>query len=150
MTRPCFLFIPASGEPHLLAHHVDSGKFEGAGVPTAVYSSRETMLVALVGLLPAGGRVAMEYSPLGVLPRASKVDAGTLEMVRSLGLDVVSSADLLQYATQRWSRSQLSSHLRAADALGRIVLEAFDRISRKLSSCPTEYQVAELIRRRFG
>ncbi len=150
ITRPCFLFIPASGEPRLLAHHVDAGKFALTGLRTAVYRSRETMLEGLGGLLPAGGHIAMEYSPLGLLPRASKVDAGTIELVRGLGVDVVSSADLLQYATQRWSQAQLSSHLRAADALGRIVLEAFDHIGQNLSSSPTEYQVAELIRRRLG
>ena len=91
----------------------------------------------------------MEYSPLGALPRASKVDAGTVELVRSLGVDVVSSADLLQYSTQRWAEEQLSSHTRSAKKLGCIVLGAFDYIGRNLAYGPTEYQVAEFIRGRF-
>ena len=91
----------------------------------------------------------MEYSPMGALPRASKVDAGTVELVRGLGVEVVSSADLLQYATQRWSQAQLSSHLRSAEVLGRVVLQAFEYIGQNLIERPTEYQVAQFIRKRF-
>ena len=149
VTRPCYLFISLSDEPKLLTHHVDAGKFRETGVELIIYRSRQMMLENLESLLPSGGYVAMEYSPLGTIPRASKVDAGTVELVRSLGVEVISSADLLQYATQRWSQAQLSSHLRSADKLGRIVLEAFDHIGRTLAQSPTEYQVAEFIRRRF-
>ena len=62
---------------------------------------------------------------------------------------MVSSADLLQYTTQRWSEAQLSSHLRSAEKLGRIVLEAFEYVGQNLESRPTEYQVARFIRARF-
>ena len=149
VTRPCYLFISLSDEPKLLTHHVDAGKFQDAGVELVVYRSRQMMQESLESLLPAGGYVAMEYSPLGTIPRASKVDAGTVELVRSLGVEVISSADLLQYATQRWGQAQLSSHVRSADKLGRIVLEAFDHIGQTLTQQPTEYQVAEFIRGRF-
>ena len=149
VTRPCFLLIPATGEPRLLVHHVDAGRFDDTGVRQEVYRNRQTMMEALSRLLPKSGSVAMEYSPLGAIPRASKVDAGTLELVTSLGVEVVSSADLLQFTTQRWGPDQLASHRRSAEKLGRIVLEAFSYIGETLSSGPTEYQVAELIRRRF-
>ena len=62
--------------------------------------------------LKSSRTVAMEYSPMAALPRVSRVDAGAVEMVRSLGVEVVSSADLVQYATQRWSDEQLVSHRR--------------------------------------
>ena len=62
---------------------------------------------------------------------------------------MVSSADLLQFATQRWTQAQLSSHVRSADKLGRIVLAAFEYIGQNLVEGPTEYQVAQFIRRRF-
>ena len=149
VTRPCFLLIPCSGEPKLLVHHVDAGKFAGEEINLAVYRNRETMLEGLQDLVPTGSRVAMEYSPLGAIPRASKIDAGTVELVRSLGVEVASSADLLQYVTQRWSEDQLSSHKRAADKLGRIVQGAFSYIGQRLLGKPTEYQVAEFIRRQF-
>ena len=148
VTRPCYLFIPPEREPGLLVHHVDAGKFHNTGIDLAVYRDRRSMLDALARLLPHGGPIAMEYSPMGALPRISKVDAGTVELVESLGVEVISSADLLQYATQRWTREQLSSHMCAADKLGRIVLSAFDDIGRSLSRV-TEFQVAEFIRARF-
>ena len=149
VTRPCYILVPASGEPALLVHHVDAGKFQGAGIKLVVYRNRQTMLDGLQILLPKEGRVAMEYSHLGAIPRASKVDAGTVELVRSLGVEVVSSADLLQFTTQRWSQAQLSSHTRSAEKLGCIVLEAFRYIEENLCHGPTEYQVAEFIRERF-
>ena len=149
ITRPCFLFIPATGEPRLLVHHVDTGKFQGTNISLEVYRNRQTMLEGVETLLSSSGPVAMEYSPLGAIPRASKVDAGTVELVRSLGVEVVSSADLLQYTTQRWSQAQLSSHVRSANKLGRIVLEAFEYIGQNLAGCLTEHQVAQFIRARF-
>ena len=149
VTRPCWLWIPARGEPRLLVSYVDQGRFAHLGIPTTLFVSRQDMTARLAHLLGGARRVAMEYSPLGVLPRVSRVDAGTLEMVRGLGTEVVSSADLLQQATQRWSEEQLRSHLAAAEMLGRIVQESFTYIGENLSSSPTEYQVAEFIRRRF-
>ena len=150
VTRPVFLFVPADGPARLLTHHVDAGKFAGAGVETVVYSSRSSLETALQETLTSVDRVAMEYSPRNSLPRVSRVDAGTIELVRSMGPEVVSSADLMQYATQRWSPEQLAGHRRAADSLGRIVNEAFALIGQRLSQHPTEFEIAEFIRRRFS
>ena len=93
--------------------------------------------------------MAMEYSPHGALPRVSRVDGGTLELVRGMGVEVASSADLLQYATQRWDAEQLRSHIAAADALGVIVQQAFRRIGDAIDDSPTEFEIAEFIRARF-
>ena len=150
VTRPVFLYVPADGPARLLTHHVDAGKFAGAGVETVVYSSRSSLETALQETLAPVHRVAMEYSPRNGLPRVSRVDAGTIELVRSMGPEVVSSADLMQYATQRWSPEQLAGHLRAADSLGRIVKQAFALIGQRLSQHPTEFEIAEFIRRRFS
>ena len=149
VTRPVFLYVPASGSPTLLTHHVDAGKFASAGVDAIVYSSRATLESALRDTLAGAASVAMEYSPRNSLPRVSRVDAGTVELVRSMGPDVISSADLMQYATQRWSPEQLAGHRRAADQLGRIVNEAFQRIGQRLADGVTEFEIAEFIRRRF-
>ena len=149
VTRPVFLYVPASGSPTLLTHHVDAGKFADTGVEAVVYSSRATLESALRDTLAAASTVAMEYSPRNTLPRVSRVDAGTVELVRSMGPDVISSADLMQYATQRWSPEQLAGHQRAAQTLGRIVNEAFERIGQRLADGVTEFEIAEFIRRRF-
>ncbi len=150
VTRPCYFYLPASGGPTLLIHHVDAGKFADSGVELVVYSSRDTMLSALRSVLRDAGRVAMEYSPENVLPRVSRVDAGTIELVRSLGVEVVSSADLMQSATHRWSSAQLADHRSTAEKLGLIVNEAFSYAGDRLSQGVNEYEVAEFIRTRFA
>ena len=149
VTRPVFAYVPAAGAPRLLTHHVDAGKFADSGLDTIVYSSRATLESALQATLAGVSRVAMEYSPRNGLPRVSRVDAGTVELVRSLGTNVVSSANLMQHATQRWSADQLAGHRRAAATLGRIVNEAFARIGQRLADGPTEFEIAEFIRQRF-
>ena len=133
----------------MLVHHVDAGKFADAGIQLQVFHGREDMIELLGQALSGTSRVAMEYSPLNLLPRVSRVDAGTVELVRSLGVEVVSSADLMQYATQRWSPQQLEDHRNSAAKLGEIVNQAFQYTAGQLADGPTEYQVAEFIRRRF-
>ena len=149
VTRPCYFYLPAQGDPSLLVHHVDAGKFAGSGVAVTVYSSRDSLLTALGELLSGVSRVAMEYSPENALPRVSRVDAGTVELVRSMGPQVVSSADLMQYATHQWTPEQLADHRATADKLGRIVNEAFSYAGNHLHEGVTEFQVAEFIRERF-
>lgn len=149
VTRPSWCLIPRKGPPQLLVHHVDAGKFAALGVDLRTFSSRHEMARLLGSLVAGYGSVAMEYSPKGVLPRASRVDAGTVELVRSLGVRVTSSADLFQYAAQRWSAEQLASHRDAAARLTAIVERAFVLI-RDSSRSPTEWEVAEFIRREYA
>lgn len=149
VTRPCWLWIPADGAVTLLVSYVDRGRFAHLSVATTVFVSRQDMTQRLAELLSGTSRVAMEYSPQGALPRVSRVDAGTLELVRGLGVEVVSSGDLLQHATQLWSEVQLQSHLDAAGKLTAIVKDAYAHIGDALASGPSEHDVAEFIRRRF-
>ena len=147
LTRPCWLWVPANGEPRLLLSYVDRGRFDHLGIDAAVFVSRREMVDRLRETLEGALRVAMEYSPDGGLPRMSRVDAGTLELVRGLGVDVVPSADTVQYATQRWSEEDLDSHGLAASRLSVVVPEAFAYIGRNLGDA-TEYDVAQFIRRK--
>lgn len=149
VTRPCWLWIPRQGQTSLLVSFVDQGRFEHLGLPTTLFVNRKDMVNRLSELLDGSRRIAMEYTPLGALPRASKVDAGTLELVRASGVEVLPSADLVQYATQRWNREQLASHISAAEKLGQIVQEAFHFIGDSIGSGVTELDVAQFIRRRY-
>ena len=149
VTRPCWLWVPSQGEARLLVSFVDQGRFAHLGLPTTLFVSRADMTAGLAELLRGARRVAMEYSPEGRLPRVSRVDAGTIELVRGLGVEVVSSGDTLQYATQRWSKPQLRSHLVAASKLSTIVQQAFGHIRETLQAEPTEHGVAEFVRHRF-
>ena len=147
VTRPCWLWVPARGEPWLLMSYVDRGRFDHLGIDDAVFVSRREMVDRLRETLAGARRVAMEYSPEGGLPRMSRVDAGTLELVRGLGVDVVPSADTVQYATQRWTDEDLDSHGLAASRLSVVVPEAFAYIGRNLGDA-TEYDVAQFIRQK--
>lgn len=153
VTRPVWLMLPARGEALLLAHDVDTGRFENSPVTVAGYSSRDSMLQGLQSLLAATGSraptLAMEYSELYQLPRVGRVDAGTIELVRSLGATIVSSGDLMQHATERWSEYQLETHRFAVERLTRIVKEAFTFAGENVRWALTEHDLAEHIRGRF-
>lgn len=149
ITRPALLYVPRDGDPVLLTHHVDAGRFSPDEQRIVGYTGRDSLMALLREELKGSGTVAMEYSPMAAVPRVSRVDAGAVEMVRSLGVEVVSSADLVQYATQRWSDEQLASHRRAAENLGLIVAEAFELMGRRLGDGLTEVDVARFILRRF-
>ncbi len=156
VTRPCWLFIPTDGDPTLLAHGVDAGRFaelwDELGEATASvtpYSSRASLIHELTALLAGSSTIAMEYSPEGALPRVGRTDAGSVELVRSLGVEVVSSGNVLQHATERWSPEQLDSHRYAAERLTTIVHNAFDFVSENINWKLTEHDLAEFIRGRF-
>ncbi len=146
-TRRVFLLVPQTGEMRLLVHQVDASGFSGLGIGVQTYTSHADLQEALHILLVGMGTVAMEYSPGGLLPMVSFVDAGTVEMVRAIGVEVVSSAGILQYSLARWTEADLRSHQRAARKLGRIMQEAFSYAG---SARATEYDVAQFILRRFG
>ena len=149
LTRPVWLWIPANGEPSILAHEVDIGRFPQGSIPLVAYGSRHQMVEALKQRLNGANTVAMEYSPLYELPRVGRVDAGTVELVRSLGADVVSSGDLVQHSTERWTPDQLQSHFFAVEALDKIVTQAFEYVGENIRWALTEHDVAEHIRGKF-
>ncbi len=158
ITRPCWFLVPAHGEPVLLAHEVDAGRFgpmvdqassEGVEVQVRRFGSRAQMLSELGDMLEGRHRVAMEYSPEAALPRVSRIDAGTIELVRSLGVEVVSSGDVLQYSTERWTPAQRESHSVAMEGLVQTVHDAFAFIGENINWKLTEHDVAEFIRGRF-
>ncbi len=149
LTRPVWLFIPQDGEPLLVAHDVDAGRLP-AGSPRVVrFSNRDGMVERLRSALRKGAKVAMEYSPMYELPRVGRVDAGTIELVRSLGVQVVPSGDVLQYATERWSPAQRESHQYAVESLVKTVKDAFKFVGENVRWKLTEHDVAEYIRGRY-
>ncbi|MBI4305886.1 MAG: M24 family metallopeptidase [Chloroflexi bacterium] len=156
VTRPCWMFIPQSGPAVILAHSVDAGRFDellaswpGEKPDVRPFASRADMESQLKSFWSAGARIAMEYSPLGLMPRVGRVDAGSIELVRNLGADVVSSGDVLQYATERWTAGQLETHRYAAITLVKIVHEAFRFVQENINWKLTEHDLAEYIRGRY-
>jgi len=114
LTRRWFYFVPARGEPRKLLHRIEPHSLDGLpGSPQAYLRWQE--LEAGVGKLVAGSRrVAMEYVPRNANPYVSRVDAGTVELVRSFGVEIVPSGDLIQLFEACWDDEQWAMHLEAA------------------------------------
>ncbi len=149
-TRRCFLLIPPEGTPSLLLHFVDANRLADLGWPIQTYLGLADMDAGLAALLAGRKRLAMEYSPGCALPVVSRVDAGMVEHVRSFGPDVVSSADLLQYAVARWTPEQLALHRSAARKLGDVVRDAYAFVGQNLSTGIGEADVVAFMRDRFA
>jgi Xaa-Pro aminopeptidase len=116
LTRRWFLWIPTSGQPQVLVHDIEFGSFPRVGYGVHKYNGRETLVSEVAKLLDNAKTIAMEYSPNGNNPYVSKVDAGTMDMIRSLGVTVVSSGDLLQLFLA-WTPEQLANHRKASQVL---------------------------------
>jgi Xaa-Pro aminopeptidase len=116
------------------------------------YHNVQSLRDALAGLGIAGGTVAMEYSPMGELPYVSRVDGGTLDLVRSLGAEVASSADLLQLGIARWDERQVEQHRRAAELVDGVKNDAFALIGERLrrGEAIDEFGVARFVEERFA
>ncbi|HYT73552.1 MAG TPA: M24 family metallopeptidase, partial [Vicinamibacterales bacterium] len=125
-TRRWYYVIPANGEPKKLVHAIEPYNLDHLPGGKTIYSQRETLASGLDQVLGGLKRVAMEYSPGNANPYISRVDAGTVEAVRKIGADVVSSGDLVQRFEAIWSDEALPTHRTASDALYRIKDRAFD------------------------
>ena len=110
-------FIPAQGEPRWLVHAIERSGWAAIAPQAQTYVSWVDWREGLRTLLAGSRRVAMEVSPGAAIPYIGRVDAGTVELVRSLGVEVLTSADLVQIAQAVWTAEQLESHRRACAAL---------------------------------
>src|SRR6185436_2265733 len=132
-TRRWYYLIPALGSPRALVHAIERHNLDALPGTKQSYAGREELAKGLDALLRGVRRVAMEYSPQAAIPYLSRVDAGTAEMIRARGVEIVSSGDLVQRFEAAWTPAQLATHVRASDALYRIKDRAFDRARRALA-----------------
>ena len=151
-TRRVFLIIPDRGAPQLIGSVVEPEVLAGFDLKLAHYASwvqMEGMLREHVGSL---SRVAMEYSPGGALPIMSWVDGGTLDLVRGLGPEVVSSADISQVALAVWNVAALESHRDVCREVAEVKDLAFEHIRYGLAnhSVLTEHALQEFISDEFA
>jgi Xaa-Pro dipeptidase len=152
VTRRSFYFIPVEGTPSALVNPIEQSKFShlpGNIIPCKGYAALESELKRT---LDGVARIAMEYSPMGRLPYIGLVDAGTIEMIREFGVEVVSSADLVANFQARLSVEQIAQHRVAAHNLIEIKNAAFTFVSDALKEhrTVTEYQVVELVMAKFA
>lgn len=134
LSRRWACYIPAQGEPRWLAHAIEAGGLRDLAPGIASYVSWQSWPEALRTLIGGAQRIAMEVSPGCAIPYISRVDAGTVELVRSLGVEVVTSADLVQVAEAVWTAEQLASHRRAAAALIEVKDATFGHVRERLAA----------------
>ncbi len=150
-TRRWYYFVPAKGTPRKLVHKIETESLAALPGETLFYAGQEELRKNLGKLLGRAKTVAMQYSPKNAIPYVAMVDAGTVELVRSTGVKVVSSADLVQKYEACWSAAQLESHLAAGAVIDRVVREAFQLAAKNVREKKTftEYDLKQWILKEF-
>lgn len=113
-TRRFFYCIPAQGEPRKLVHRIESEALDHLPGDKHVYLRWQALEAGVAEMVGGLKRVAMEYSPRNANPYIARVDAGTVELVRGCGVEVVSSNNLVQMFEATWDNTQWQMHLEAA------------------------------------
>lgn len=146
-SRRWYYLIPRDGEPQSLVHRIESRMLDSLPGQKHVYSGWRTHQEGLASLLFGMKRVAMQYSPGCAIPYVSMVDAGTHELIRSFGVDVISSADLVQIFHATLTEPMIASHFDAGVKMDKIRKAAFAKVS---SGEPlTEWQLHNWMREQF-
>ena len=153
-SRRWFYFIPASGECRKIVHRIEPAKLDALPGKRIEYSGWKELHAFLRETLTTANkkpRVAMQYSPMNDVPYMSRVDAGTIELIRSLGVELATSAELVQQFEAVWSPEQLQTHLEASDKMHRIFFDAFGEIARRIRAeePTTEYDIEQFVIRRW-
>src|ERR1700676_2461067 len=146
-TRRWYYLIPATGEPRGLVHAIERNSLAHLPGATERYAGHDQLEAGLRRLLQGLQRVAMEYSPKCAIPYVSRVDAGTIELVRTTGVEVVSSGDLIQRFESAWDERAIATHEEASKKLYRVKEQAFDAITQRMrTEVPTtEYDIQQLM-----
>lgn len=151
-TRRWFYFVPASGEPTKIVHRIEDDKLDVLPGVKHIYLKWQVQHEFLRAALGDARRIAMQYSPLNAIPYIARVDAGTIELVRSFNVEVVTSAELVQHFEAVWSPAQKAMHITAAENVHRIIHEAFAAIARGIRAheAVTEYGIQQFMMQRFA
>jgi Xaa-Pro aminopeptidase len=176
-TRRWFYYIPATGEPVKIVHSIERGKLDQLPGRKLVFlpwqQLHQYLRETLSGQAPAQTngrkvvnlhrqtfmqraatpkRIAMQYSPNNDIPYMSRVDAGTIELIRSFGVEPLPSADLVQRFEAVLTEEQRASHMEAAEKIHRIIMDGFTEIARRIRAGEpvTEYDIQQFMERRFA
>jgi Xaa-Pro dipeptidase len=151
VSRRWYYFVPANGEPRGLVHKIESLTLQELPGDMATYADWGSMVDGIGKVLGGAHNIAMQYSPNCAIPYVANVDAGTIELVRGLGVEIVTSANLVQQFEAIWTGEQLESHLAAGGIVDRVRREAFELVGAKLrAGAPiTEWDVKQFIADRY-
>ena len=150
-TRRWYYLIPAEGVPAKLVHRIEANNLADLPGAEERYSSWREQREGLSRMLHGKKTIAMQYSALNNIPYVGLVDAGTIELVKTCGVEIVSSADLVQQFESTWSEEQWQSHLAAGMVVHESVRTAFAAIRAAVQTgkAITEYDVQQEMVRVF-
>jgi len=131
VTRRWFYLVPATGEPVKLVHKIEAGHLDSLPGKKLQYSGWQELFDQLKTMLASHRDIAMQYSPNNIVFTISLVDGGTIDLLRGLGKNVVSSADLVAQFESTWSEEQIKTHFAARDAIDSITAAAFQEIGKR-------------------
>jgi len=132
ITRRWYYFVPADGEPRKLVHRVEQSRLDSLPGSKGLYSSWLELAGGLEAMLMGATEIAMQYSPNNAIMYVSMVDAGTVEFLRGIGKQIVSSADLVSQFEAVLSEEQMTTHNIAREAIDRILEEGWKEMGRRL------------------
>ncbi len=151
VTRRWFYLIPAKGEPVKLVHKIESGHLDSLPGGKRQYAGWQELFDNVRAMLASYRNIAMQYSPNNLVFYVSLVDGGTLELIRGMGKNVVSSGDLVAQFEATWSAEQIQTHFAARDAIDAITAAAFQEIGRRVRNGGTnEYAIQQWFMEAFG
>ena len=147
ITRRCYYFVPATGAPRRLVHGLEPAMLDALPGEKRSYVRWRELSDELASLVEGCSRLAVHYSPNNEIPTISRLDAGTADFLRGLGIELVSAADLAQRFAATWSEDQLAGHRRACGHLHAIAKQAFGlvRVALKGGDAINEYSVQRFI-----
>ncbi len=148
VSRRWFYFVPASGEPQKLVHRIESGKLDTLPGARAEYSSWQELEAKLQSMLRGATKIAMQYSPRNAIMYVSMVDAGTVELLRGMGKEIVSSANLVTQFEAVLTDAQIETHFEAQRRLDGVLQAAWKRIGDAVRgrSGTSEWDIVEFLR----
>jgi len=132
VTRRWYYLIPSQGEPTKLVHKIESGHLDTLPGSKRQYAGWEELFEQIKQVLSPHRDIAMQYSPNNLVFTVSLVDAGTMDLIRGLGKNVLSSGDLVAQFEATWSDAQIKTHFEARDAVDAITGAAFQEIGRRV------------------
>ena len=151
VTRRWFYLIPAKGEPQKLVHKIESGHLDSLPGTKLTYAGWQELFGGLKQMLSSSRDVAMQYSPNNGIFTISLVDGGTLELIRGLGKNIVSSGDLVAKFEATLNDNQIKSHFAARDSIDQITAAAFQEIGHRVrNGGTTEFQIQQWIVEAFA
>jgi len=132
VSRRWFYFVPAAGEPKKLVHRIESGRLDTLPGTKSEYSSWQELEAGLEAMLAGQSKIAMQYSPRNAIMYVSLVDAGTVELLRSFGKEIVTSADLVSQFEAVLTEAQIASHFEAGEKVDRVLAAGWQEMGHRI------------------